>query len=137
MFHLIIAGGRDFDDYPLLERTVDRFLENIRDEITIFCGKAKGADSLGERYAESRGYAVEYFPPDWQRYGRAAGPVRNREMVERADALAAFWDGESRGTGGVIALARRRGLKIRVTRYGPGADLSHPCEKREDKSQII
>ena len=51
MYHLIIAGGRDFDDYALLERTVDQFLENIQDEITIFCGKARGADSLGEQYA--------------------------------------------------------------------------------------
>ena len=134
MYHLIIAGGRDFDDYALLERTVDQFLENIQDEITIFCGKARGADSLGEQYAKSRGYAVEYFPPDWQRYGRGAGVVRNRKMVEKADALAAVWDGGSRGTEHIIQLARDRGLRLRVTQYrGPG--LSHPCGKREDKSR--
>ena len=117
MFWVIIAGGRDFDDYPLLERTMDQFLEEIQDEITIFCGKARGADSLGEYYAESRRYAIQYFPPDWRRYGRGAGLVRNREMVDKADALAAFWNGESRGTGHIIQLARRRGLRILVTDY--------------------
>ena len=117
MFCLIIAGGRDFDDYPLLERTVDQFLEDVRDEVTIFCGMARGADTLGRRYAERRGYAVRYFPPDWRRYGRSAGPRRNQEMAEKADALTACWDGESPGTGHMIQSARRRGLRLLVTRY--------------------
>ena len=117
MFQIIIAGGRDFNDYPLLERTVDQFLADVHDEITIFCGTARGADSLGERYAKKRGYAVRNFPPDWRRYGRAAGPKRNQEMAEAADALADFWDGESRVTGDMIRSASRRGLRLLVTRY--------------------
>ena len=114
MYCIIIAGGRDFQDYDLLEKTVDQFLSDQHDEITIFCGTARGADSLGERYAKKRGYAVRYFPPDWRRYGRAAGPKRNQEMAEAADA---FWDGESRGTGDMIRSASRRGLRLLVTRY--------------------
>ena len=117
MFCLIIAGGRDFNDYALLERVVDQFLADIQDEITIFCGTARGADSLGERYAKSRGYALRYFPPDWRRFGRAAGPIRNQEMADGADALAAFWDGKSRGTGHMIRSARGRGLRLLVTQY--------------------
>lgn len=117
MYHVIIAGGRDFQDYELLEKTVDRFLSGQQDEITIFCGKARGADALGEQYAKNRGYAVRYFPADWERYGRAAGPMRNQEMAGGADALAAFWDGESRGTGHMIQCARRLGLRLLVTRY--------------------
>ena len=112
MYYLIIAGGRDFNDYPLLERTVDQFLKDVRDEITIFCGKASGADSLGERYALARGYAVQYFPALWKKFGRAAGPVRNQEMVDRADALVAFWDGKSRGTAHIIGAARRQQLSL-------------------------
>lgn len=117
MYYLIIAGGRDFNDSPLLEQTVDQFLQNVQEEITIFCGGARGADSLGERYAKSRGYAVRYFPPDWRRYGRAAGPVRNQKMAENADALVAFWDGTSRGTGNMIEAARSRQLAIQIHRY--------------------
>ncbi len=118
MYYLIIAGGRDFNDYPLLERTVDQFLKDVRDEITIFCGKASGADSLGERYALARGYAVQYFPALWKKFGRAAGPVRNQEMVDRADALVAFWDGKSRGTAHIIGAARRQQLAVCVQPYG-------------------
>ena len=117
MFQIVIAGGRDFNDYPLLERTVDQFLADVHDEITIFCGTARGADSLGERYAKKRGYAVRYFPPDWRRYGRAAGPKRNKEKAEAADAQAAIRDGESPGTDHNIRSPPPRGLRHMVTRY--------------------
>lgn len=116
MYHLIIAGGRDFSDYTLLERTVDGFLSG-REDVVILCGKARGADTLGERYARARGYAVRSFPADWRRYGRGAGCVRNLEMAKEADALVAFWDGESRGTGNMIETAHRRQLDILVQPY--------------------
>ena len=57
------------------------------------------------------------FPPDWRRYGRGAGLRRNQEMAEEADALAAFWDGSSSGTGHMIQSARRQGLRLLVTKY--------------------
>ena len=114
---LIIAGGRDFQDYSLLQRAVDGFLSGISDEITIICGKAKGADALGERYANERGYAVYAYPADWHRYGKSAGFIRNQEMALNADALVAFWDGQSRGTKNMIELAQRHQLKLRVINY--------------------
>lgn len=52
MFRVIIAGGRDFDDYQLLKATMDKLLCNITDEITVVCGQAKGADTLGEQYSK-------------------------------------------------------------------------------------
>lgn len=97
MFRVIIAGGRDFNDYPLLEKTMDELLVNIRDEIIIVSGTAKGADTLGERYAAQRGYSVRSFPADWKKYGKRAGFLRNEEMAKNADALVAFWNGKSRG----------------------------------------
>lgn len=62
MFRVIIAGGRDFDDYQLLKATMDKLLCNITDEITVVCGQAKGADTLGEQYAMEKGYAIDYYP---------------------------------------------------------------------------
>ena len=59
MFRVIIAGGRDFDDYQLLKATMDKLLCNITDEITVVCGQAKGADTLGEQYAMEKGYAID------------------------------------------------------------------------------
>lgn len=123
MFRVIIAGGRDFSDYRLLERTVDGFLSGRGgEEIAILCGKARGADALGERYARSRGYRLQYYPADWERYGRAAGCIRNQEMAQNADALVAFWDGMSRGTGHMIGAARRRRLTVLIQPYRTGRE---------------
>lgn len=58
MFRVIIAGGRGFDDYQLLKATMDKLLCNITDEITVVCGQAKGADTLGGQYAMEKGYAI-------------------------------------------------------------------------------
>lgn len=117
MFRVIIAGGRNFNDYDLLIKTMDHLLSNIKDDITVVCGKARGADTLGERYAKERGFLVQYFPADWERYGKAAGYLRNTEMAKNADALVAFWDGKSLGTRHMIEIAKANGLKVRVKHY--------------------
>ena len=94
VFKVIIAGGRQFSDYELLKAKCDLFLQQKRvtHSIIIVSGTARGADSLGERYAHERGYAVEKYPADWEQHGKAAGPIRNAEMAENADALIAFSD---------------------------------------------
>ena len=117
MFRVIIAGGRDFDNYPGLVQVMDRLLANVTDEITVVCGMARGADTLGERYAKERGYAIRYFPADWDEHGRAAGYIRNEEMAKNADTLVAFWDGKSNGTRHMIETAKRYKLDIRVKQY--------------------
>lgn len=117
MFRVIIAGGRDFNDYALLERKMDKLLCNIRDDIEIICGKARGADTLGEQYGKQRGYRIKYFPADWQTFGKSAGYIRNQQMAENADALVAFWDGKSRGTKNMIDIALKFELSVRVILY--------------------
>lgn len=117
MFRVIIAGGRNFDDYVILKRTMDKLLANIAGGIVVVCGMARGADALGEQYAMEKGYEVNYFPADWDKYGKSAGYRRNEQMAQNADALVAFWDGQSRGTKHMIDLAYRHGLKVRVIRY--------------------
>lgn len=111
---VIVAGGRDFDDYPLLCRKLDAILSRQTD-IQIVCGEARGADSLGRKYAEERGYTVISFPADWDRYGRSAGFRRNEEMAKVADALVAFWDDKSKGTANMIGLMSLK--PTRVIRY--------------------
>lgn len=80
-------------------------------------GLARGADTLGTHYARERGIQVLEFPADWERLGRRAGMVRNLQMLEAADAVVAFWDGQSRGTAHTIGEAKKRGLPLRVVRY--------------------
>ena len=113
---VIIAGGRDFNDYDTLKMYCDLILANQKD-IEIVSGTANGADKLGERYAKEKGLPVKQFPADWDKWGKAAGHMRNGQMAVYADALIAFWDGESRGTGGMIKLAQAAKLKVRVKRY--------------------
>lgn len=117
MFRVIIAGGRDFNNYEGLAQVMDRLLANVTDEIQIVCGMARGVDRLGERYAKERGYSIRYFEADWDEHGRAAGYIRNEEMAKNADALVAFWDGQSKGTHHMIETAQRYKLDVRVKRY--------------------
>ncbi len=111
---IIVAGGRDFSNYELLSRKLDVILSRQKD-IQIVCGEARGADALGRRYAEERGYTVLSYPANWEKYGKSAGFRRNEEMARVADALVAFWDGKSKGTCNMIQLMKNR--PTRVIRY--------------------
>lgn len=118
MYKVIIAGGREFDNYEQLKEACDYYLQNkTKEGIEIVSGGATGADALGERYAEERGYPITKFPADWGKHGRAAGPIRNKEMANYANALVAFWDGQSKGTKSMIELAREGWLDVRVEEY--------------------
>lgn len=112
-FKVIIAGSRDFTDYNFLRDKCDRILSNIKDEIWILSGCAKGADNLGEKYAQERGYYLAEFPADWDLHGRKAGVLRNQEMADEADALIVFIKNQSRGSLDMLRRAEKRGLKIR------------------------
>jgi hypothetical protein len=120
LYRVIIAGGRDFADYALLSVKCDFYLSAGLAQgkiVEIVCGKSRGADALGERYAVERGFQVKSFPADWSAYGRSAGFRRNIDMAGYADALIAFWNGSSPGTGHMIDIARSKGLQVRIVRY--------------------
>lgn len=117
MFKVIIAGGRDFNDYEFLKRKCDSLLRYKKEEeIEIVSGTARGADSLGERYARERGYKLTQFPADWDKFGKRAGYLRNGQMADYANALIAFYNG-SKGTGHMIDLAKEKGLEVRICTY--------------------
>jgi hypothetical protein len=115
---LIIAGSRDFEDYPLLCATMDKLTEfyDLVDEVV--CGGAKGADSLGKRWAEENSIPVKFMLADWTTHGKAAGPIRNEAMSEYADALLAFWDGISPGTKNMIKCMKLEGKPYKIVTYG-------------------
>ncbi len=113
MIKVIIAGGRNFEDFDKLCQVCDEFLQD-QNKVEIVSGAYKGADLLGERYAAERNHTIKQFPADWRRYGKSAGHKRNIEMAAYADALIAFWDGESKGTKHMIELATQAGLIVKV-----------------------
>lgn len=117
---LIIAGGREFDDYDLLCDKVSQFI-GTEQNVTIISGLAKGADTLGLKYAEENGYPIEAFAAEWVKDGqfdKSAGIKRNKLMAKSADSLIAFWDGVSPGTMHMIDFAFEKGLKVEVVHYG-------------------
>ena len=116
LIKVIIAGGRDFNDYDLLKNTCDYLLSDY-DDIEIISGNANGADKLGERYAIENNYKLNSFPADWNKYGKSAGYKRNVEMAEYGSALIAFWDGKSKGTGHMIDIANKNKLNVRIINY--------------------
>lgn len=118
MFKVIVAGSRGFCDYRLMAKKLDYLLSSkSHDEIIVVSGGARGADSLGERYAREHKLKLKVFPADWDTFGKRAGYLRNKQMAEYADALVAFWDGQSRGTQHMIELARQYGLAVRIVLF--------------------
>lgn len=121
-FHCLIVGSRTFEDYDFLKEKVDHLLGNHTD-VEIVSGGAAGADSLAERYANDRNFPLQVFPPDWMRYGKRAGYVRNREMHQyistfKDRGVIAFWDGKSKGTAQNFRLAKEFDNPLRIVRYG-------------------
>ncbi len=111
-YRLIIAGSRDFNDYSLLPKHLDTLLTTIELPVQIISGGARGADRLGERYAREHKLLLRIIKPDWDRYGKSAGFLRNEKMAKFADGLMAFWDGNSRGTEHMIFRAEERGMDV-------------------------
>ena len=119
MTRIIIAGSRKFNNYEKLKNCVDKICASITDEIEIVSGCCAGADLLGETYGVNHGYKCKLFPAEWSTYGKAAGPIRNRQMAEyaaKADRgiLIAFPIGESRGTRNMISVAKEYGLEVYI-----------------------
>ena len=119
LFRVIIAGTRSFNDYELLRASCNNLLSEKQrtHTVVVISGTARGADQMGERYAKERGFQLRRFPADWEQHGKSAGHIRNAKMADNADALIAFWDGQSRGTKNMIDNARRKGLAIRIIQY--------------------
>ena len=115
-FKVIVAGGRDFFDYTLLSRKLDAILSK-KEHIVIVSGMAKGADSLGEKYAREHNLLLSYFPALWNQHGNRAGFIRNEEMAKYADACICFWDGKSVGTKHMMDTAESMDLALRVVNY--------------------
>jgi predicted Rossmann fold nucleotide-binding protein DprA/Smf involved in DNA uptake len=111
MSKVIIAGSREFDRYEDVALVGDVL---INEGDVVVSGGARGADTLGERYARERGLQCLVMKADWDVLGKRAGYVRNRDMAIVSDMLIAFWDGKSKGTKHMIDLALEKGLKVFV-----------------------
>ena len=114
---IIVAGGRDFDDYSRMTKVLDRFLDGIKDLQLVSGDCPGGADAMAKVYAEEHKIDFAEFAADWNTHGKAAGPIRNSEMAQYGHALIAFWDMESEGTDSMIKQARKVGIPVMIIVY--------------------
>ena len=113
MKHIGVTGGRYYNK----KRSVTEALDGAVYEhgsVTLHVGDATGADALARSWAFSRDIPVIVYYADWQAHGKAAGPIRNRQMVENIDVLYAFPGG--RGTADCTRAARELGVDIWILR---------------------
>lgn len=103
---LAIIGSRTFNNYTLLCAVVRTYFKDLSIQ-EVISGGAAGADSLGARYAKDNNLQLREFIPDWEKYGKSAGFIRNEDIVKNADFVLCFWDGVSRGTQNSLGHAKK------------------------------
>lgn len=105
----ICAGSRNFTNYEVVKKALDTH------EITeIISGGCRGVDQLGERYAKEHNLPIKIFNPNWGELKLAAGPIRNKKMLEYADGgkLILFWNGVSRGSADIKRQSKNYDIEV-------------------------
>jgi len=107
---ILIAGGRNFSDKQFMYSYMRQYLGVAT---LVISGTAKGADRMGEKWANEFGIPVKRFPAQWSRYGSKAGPIRNRQMLDEGqpDLVIVFKGG--RGSEHMATIAKKAGVKTR------------------------
>jgi len=111
---IAIVGSRTFDNYTLVEHTLSTYKQQIE---VVVSGGARGADKLGEQWATENGIKTLIFKPDWTKYGKRAGILRNNDIIQNADYVIAFWDGQSKGTAHSISLCKTHNKPCKIVMY--------------------
>ena len=115
---IAIVGSRNYTDYEKFLTVIKRVFklsDKVKDNITIISGGATGVDKMAERFARENNYKCIIHYPDWQKYGKAAGPKRNTKIVDElnrdTDFVIAFVAKKSVGTLDTIEKARNKKIQ--------------------------
>jgi len=112
---VLVCGDRNWSDREAICACL-RTLQDRGYDIVIE-GEARGADRIARDVAKELGFDILKFPADWSRYGRSAGPIRNRQMLDqRPDLVLAFHEdiAHSKGTADTVREAQKRGIEVVV-----------------------
>ena len=108
---VIVCGSRGWSD----RATIADVLCDLPPNTVVVHGAARGADRIAEQEAQKAGLLIEAHSAEWDKYGKAAGLMRNELMARNgADLCIAFWDGHSRGTAHMMEMAAKHGIPIQV-----------------------
>lgn len=118
---ILVCGSRTWTDERVIREALDARMpyDALADDQlpTVMHGNARGADRIAADVAVDLGFWVQAFPADWKRHGKAAGPIRNRQMLDaEPDVVLAFQVRNSRGTQDTVDEALRRGIPVYVFR---------------------
>lgn len=116
---LAIVGSRTFDDLNKFHKII-QILKNNYTFSLIVSGGAKGADSMGEKYADDNNIPKLILKADWKKFGKRAGFIRNVDIIKNCDLCVAFWDGNSHGTKHDIKLCKEMNKPCIVYNYITG-----------------
>lgn len=113
---VLICGDRNWDNTERVYTFLDKLIENNNIELIIH-GGCRGADIIGGKWAKNRGIYVKQINAEWNKYGKAAGPIRNKKMLdEKPDIIIAFHNDiqNSKGTKNMVTQAREHAIKVIV-----------------------
>lgn len=108
---VIIAGSRSITSFEDVSAAIIASGFTITEVVS---GGAAGVDTMGEQWAATAGLPVKRFLPDWEQFGKAAGPIRNRDMAKYADLAIVVWDGKSAGSRSMINEMSKAGKMVYV-----------------------
>lgn len=109
-----IIGSREFDNYTQVKDVMNEYVDKVE---VIVSGGAKGADMLGEMWAKENNKETLIFLPEWDKYGKRAGFIRNQDIVKNSNLVIAFWNGVSKGTKSSIDLCAKFGIPVKIIYY--------------------
>lgn len=108
----IIAGSRTIGERAT-KWLVTQIVQQKNLIVTeVVSGTARGVDKGGELYASANKIPVKQFPANWDKHGKSAGYIRNKEMAQHGEQVIILWDGVSKGTNHMVELAKESGLHI-------------------------
>ena len=110
----LVCGGRDFADRDRAYSWLDRLAAHHGTPDRLIHGDARGADRIGRDWARDRGVPIGTYPADWTRHGRAAGPIRNQQMLDEGHPSLVIALPGGRGTADMIARSQAAGIKTVV-----------------------
>lgn len=115
---VLICGSRNWTD----EFTIEEYIKTLPPQSVVIHGDCRGADKMAGKLAVKHGHSVMAFPAKWGKFGRAAGPMRNRQMIldGEPDLVVAFHNNltESKGTKNMMKQAGKAGIESILHRSG-------------------
>ena len=118
---VMVCGSRSISNFSKIFRCIEEALSYwglSKDQIIILHGGARGVDSIAGYWAKKNNIPVEVIKPDWKRYGKRAGFIRNSWLVNKADYVIAIWDSKSRGTIDSVIKAKDQRKPVKLFTLG-------------------